>query len=84
LKQVASFAATFVLLGVVLALLHHLLLWLNSPDIVALLVFALPLVAYIAYTTQPTRALWLRSALSIYTGFAGVVLAATGLVYLIG
>ena len=84
MKQVASFVATLVLLGVVLAILHHLLLWLNLPDIVALLVFALPLVAYIAYTTQPTRALWLRSALSIYTGFGGVVLAAAGLVYLIG
>ena len=84
MKQVASFVATFVLLGVVLAILHHLLLWLNLPDIVALLVFALPLVAYIAYTTQPTSALWLRSALSIYTGFGGVVLAAAGLVYLIG
>jgi len=84
LNPIASFVATFFCLGVTFALLHLILLWLNPPDVVALLVFALPLVSYIAYTTQPTRALWLRSALSIYTSFAGVVLATAGLVYLIG
>ena len=71
-------------MGVAFSLLHGLIIWLNLPDLAALLMFALPLVAYIAYCTQNSRRQALLSAIRIYTSFAGVVLASTGLVYLIG
>ena len=71
-------------MGVAFSFLHSLILWLNLPDLVALLMFAIPLVAYTAYCTQNSRRQALRSAIRIYASFAAVVLASAGLVYLIG
>ncbi len=71
-------------MGVAFSFLHALILWLNLPDLAALLMFALPIVAYIAYCTQNSRRQALHSAIRIYATFAAVVLASTGLVYLIG
>ena len=84
MPPIVSFAVTLGILGVTFALIHWVALWLGLPDLVSLLLFAIPIVAYIAYCTQESRALWLRSALTMYSSFAGVVLAAAGLVYLIG
>ena len=84
MKSLLSFAATLIFFGVAFSLLHAVSLWLQLPDLAALLLFALPVVAYIAYCTQHSRAAMLRSALRIYASFAAVVLCAGGLVYVIG
>jgi hypothetical protein len=73
-----------VLAAVVALALHLLILWLGVSDLVALLLFAAPISAYLAYCTHRSRASLWRSALSIYLTFSSVVIAAAGLVYLIG
>ena len=83
MSPVLSYLATLLSFGVAFSFLHHLIVWLNLPDLAALMVFALPVIAYIAYCTQHTRAAMLGSAARIYLGFAGVVLTAAGLVFLI-
>jgi hypothetical protein len=83
LRPVLSYLATLVSFGVAFSFLHLLIVWLNLSDLAALLIFALPVIAYTAYCTQGTRAGMLRSMTIIYISFAGVVLAAAGLVYLI-
>ena len=55
MKPLVSFIATLGLLGVAFTFLHWLIVALGRPDIVALLL-ALPLVGYIGYCTQDTRA----------------------------
>ena len=80
----SAFIATLISMGLAFSFLHGLILWLNLPDLAALLMFALPVVAYIAYCTQNSRRQALLSAIRIYTSFAAVVLACAGLVYLIG
>jgi len=72
-----------VLLAVAFTLLHLIIVWLGLHDLAALLLFALPVCFYLAYCTQESRALVLRHGLRIYLGFAGVVLASAGIVYLI-
>jgi hypothetical protein len=84
LKPIASLIATLVFFGVAFSLLHLVILWLGLPDLAALLLLTIPVIAYLAYCTQPTRPAMLRSAIRIYTSFAAVVLSAGGLVYLIG
>ncbi len=79
-----SFVATLALLGAALTLLHWISLWLELPDIVALLLFALPLSFYFAYCTESTRARVLRIGLRYFLVFASVVLASAGLVLFIG
>ena len=71
-------------MGVAFSLLHGILLWLDVPDLAALLIFAIPIAGYIAYCTHNTRRQAFHSAILIYTSFAAVVLASGGLVYLIG
>ena len=83
MSPVLSYLATLLCFGVAFSFLHLVFVWLKLPDLAALLVFALPVIAYIAYCTQNTRSAMLRSAVRIYLGFSGVVLAAAGLVYLI-
>lgn len=72
------------LLAAAFSLIHLVSLWLRLPDVAALLLFALPVVAYIVYCTCETRAEMLRAAIRIYLSFAGVVIAASGLVLYIG
>jgi hypothetical protein len=84
LNPVLSFAATLAFFGVAFSILHAVILWLGLPDLAALLLFALPVVAYIAYSTQSKLAAMVDSALKIYLSFAVVTLSAGGLVYLIG
>ena len=79
-----SFIATLAVLGVALSAIHWLLAWLRLPDIAALLLFAVPLIAYLSYATQDSCGQRIRAALRMYLVFAGVVLSAAALVYLIG
>ena len=83
MQPLVSFIATLAILGVAFVLLHWLILTLGLPDIVALLLFAIPIVGYIAYCTQETSAEIWRSATKIYLVFATVTLSAAGLVLLI-
>jgi hypothetical protein len=84
LKLVLSYLATLVFFGVAFSLLHLTILWLGLPDLAALLLFAMPVIGYIAYCTEPNRAAILRSAARIYASFALVVLSAGGLAIFIG
>lgn len=84
MQPIPSFIVTLGLFGVAFSLLHFTILWLRLPDLAALLLFAVPVIAYLAYCTQNTRAAMLHSALWIYATFAAVVLSAGALVYLIG
>ncbi len=84
MHPVLTFIATLTFFGVAFSFLHTAILWLGLPDLAALLLFAIPVVAYIAYCTQPTRAAMIQSAARIYLSFAVVVVSAGGLVYLIG
>ena len=79
-----SLATTLVLMGVVASLLHLLLVRLGATDVVALLVYAVPIVAYISYCTQNSRSEIISSAVLVYCSFTAVVVTAAGLVYLIG
>ncbi len=80
---VLSLIATLGLLGVAFTLLHWLILWLDLPDLVALLLFALPVVAYLAWCTFEERAAQLRFALQMYLSFSAVTIASAAIVYLI-
>jgi len=71
-------------MGVVMLLLHLAIVWLGVSDLVALLVFALPIVVYISYCTHDSCLQVIHSALRIYGTFAAVLIASAGLVYLIG
>ncbi len=84
MRPILSFVAALVSLGAAFSLIHLLSLWLDLPDLLALLLFAIPVVFYIAYTMFESRAEMLRAAATYYVGFAGVVLATAGLVYFIG
>ncbi len=65
-------------------LLHLVILWLGFSDLVALLMFALPIVAYISYCTQDSSRQVILSTLRIYGTFSSILIASAGLVYLIG
>ena len=84
MSSIFSFAATLILLGAVFILLHLVLVWLGVSDLVALLVFALPIAGYISYCTNESRNKVIASVLRIYLSFASVVVASAALVYLIG
>jgi hypothetical protein len=84
LSLIFSFTATLILMGAVFILLHLVIVWAGVSDLVALLVFALPIVVYISYCTHEARKKVIASALRIYLSFAFVVVASAGLVYLIG
>ena len=84
MQPILSLLTTLFLLGVVFIFLHLVIVWSGVADIVALLLLAIPVVGYIAYCTQASRAVMVESAVRIYCGFAAVVLAAVGLVYVIG
>jgi hypothetical protein len=83
-KPLLSLAATLALAAAVAVALHLSILWLGVGDLAALLIFAAPLCAYLAYCTHRSRADRWRSALQIYASFSAVVIAAAGIVYFIG
>jgi len=79
-----AYVAILISMGVAFTLLHGLISWLNLSDLIALLIFAIPIAAYTAYCTHNSPRRALHSAIWIYGSFAGVVLASASLVYLIG
>ena len=81
---VVSLIATLGLLGVVFSLMHLLFFYLRVPDLVALLLFGVPVTCYISYCTEDSKENIISSALTIYFYFASVLLGAAGLVYFIG
>ncbi len=83
LRPVLSFIAALAGFAAAFSVVHWVSFKLALPDLVALLLFALPIVAYIAYCTHDRRQQMLRAGGVIYTGFAATVLACAGLVYLI-
>ena len=84
MRPVLSFIAALAVLGAAFSLLHWISLALALPDLLALLLFALPVIAYMAYCTESTPVQVLRAAVRIYVTFAAVLLASAALVYFIG
>ena len=84
MKPVLSFGVTLILMGVAAMLLHQLMLWLGADDLVALLLFAAPLSAYLAYCTHHSVTAQRRATVQIYASFCLVSIASAGLVYVIG
>ncbi len=63
--------------------LHYFILFFGLNDVTALLLFALPVVAMIAYSSHSTLSEMIRSARTIYLSFISVIFAASGLVWFI-
>ncbi len=63
--------------------LHYLILYLGLNDVTALILFALPMIAMIAYSSHDTPSEMIRSAGTIFISFISVVFAALGLVWFI-
>ena len=64
--------------------LHYLILFFKLSDVTALILLALPVIVLIAYSTNETPRAIMRSAIMVYACFISVILAAAGLVWLIG
>jgi hypothetical protein len=84
LQPILSLAITLGLTGVIAVLLHLLIVWLGVGDLVALMIFAAPISAYLAYCTHHSNARRWRAAGQIYASFCSVVLASAAIVYYIG
>ena len=84
MHPILSFTATLGILGVAFSIIHIAGFVFELPDLLVLLLFAIPLTIYIAYCTHDTRARMQRAALRLYAGFASVVLASAAIVYFIG
>ncbi len=63
--------------------LHYFILFFGLNDVTALLLFALPVVAMIAYSSHDTLSEMMRSAGTIFISFISVIFAASGLVWFI-
>lgn len=84
MQPILSLAITLGLTGVIAVLLHLLIVWLGIGDLGALMIFAAPISAYLAYCTHRSNAHRWRAAAQIYASFCSVVLASAALVYYIG
>lgn len=84
MKPIISFLITLGLMTVAFVGLHYLILFFKLSDVTALILLALPMIALIAYATHETPREIMRSAGMIYASFISVILAAAGLVWLIG
>ena len=84
MQPLLSLAITLGLAGVIAITLHFFIVWLGVGDLTALIIYAAPISAYIAYCTHRSRARQWRAALQIYGSFLGVVLSCAGLVFFIG
>jgi hypothetical protein len=84
MKHIVSFLITIGLTAAAFVGLHYLILSFKFSDAMALILFAMPVVAIIAYSTHETPREILRSAISIYTCFISIILAASGIVWFIG
>ena len=82
-NPVVSYLTTLIAMGVVATLLHLLISWTGLNDLGALLVFAAPISAYLAYCTHHDLRAQRRAAIWIYATSCSVITAAAVLVYLI-
>ena len=71
-------------MGVVALSLHLAMVWLELPDLAALLLYAAPIVVYISYYTHESRVEIFACAIRIYGSFAALIAASVELVFLIG
>jgi hypothetical protein len=84
MKELLSLLVILGLMAIAFVGLHYLILFLGLNDISALILFAMPVVAMIAYSSHDTLPEMMRSAGTIFISFISVILAASGLVWFIG
>jgi hypothetical protein len=84
MKELSSLLIILGLMAMAFVGLHYLILFLGLNDVTALILFALPVVAMIAYSSHDTPSEMMRSAVTIYVSFISVIFAAWGLVLFIG
>jgi len=84
MKELSSLLIILGLMAMAFVGLHYLILFLGLNDVTALILFALPVVAMIGYSTHDRPSEMLRSAGTIYVSFISVIFAAWGLVWFIG
>ena len=83
MKELISLLIILGLIALAFVGLHYFILFFGLNDVTALLLFALPVVAMIAYSSHDTLSEMIRSARTIYLSFISVIFAALGLVWFI-
>jgi len=83
MKELFSLLIILGLMGLIFVGLHYLILFLGLNDLSALILFALPVIAMIAYSCHDSPSEMIRSARAIFISFISVVFAAWGLVWFI-
>ena len=83
MKELFSLLIILGLMGLIFVGLHYLILFLGLNDLSALILFALPVIAMIAYSCHDSLSEMIRSARTIFISFISVVFAAWGLVWFI-
>ncbi len=83
MKELFSLLIILGLMATTFVGLHYLILFLGLNDITALILFALPMIAMIAYSSHDTLSEMIRSARTIYLSFISVIFAASGLAWFI-
>ena len=83
MKELLSLLVILSLMAMAFVELHYLILFLGLNDITALILFAMPVIAMIAYSSHDTPSEMMRSAGTIFISFISVILAASGLAWFI-
>ncbi len=83
MKELISLLIILGLMALAFVGLHYFILFFGLNDVTALLLFALPVVAMIAYSSHDTLSEMIRSARTIYLSFISIIFAALGLVWFI-
>jgi len=83
MKELLSLLVILSLMAMAFVGLHYLILFLGLNDITALILFAMPVIAMIAYSSHDTPSEMMRSAGTIFISFISVILAASGLAWFI-
>ncbi len=83
MKELISLLIILGLMALAFVGLHYFILFFGLNDVTALLLFALPVVAMIAYSSHDTLSEMMRSAGTIFISFISVIFAASGLVWFI-
>jgi len=83
MKELISLLIILGLMALAFVGLHYFILFFGLNDVTALILFALPVVAMIAYSSHDTPSEMIRSARTIYISFISVIFAASGLVWFI-
>ena len=83
MKELFSLLIILGLMALAFVGLHYLILFLGLNDLGALILFALPVIAMIAYSCHDTPSAMMQSAGTIFISFISVIFAAWGLVWFI-